>query len=263
MVSFLCNYPMLHLENDFQRVMIEWWHSLHGPIRIEIFVFLRTPSDEMRVEVADKFLNLSKMIIVFAPSLSLSGLKEEVSCQHLVHHAPERPDICCFVVALPEDDFGGSILSSLNLSRKMVMLPTRVSQISNLYGEGSLQFFTSVEFYLSLFQIKQILNIDRLLRFVLDSFWFRMGVILLFFLSFKFLFQGLLLVFRQILVFEFLLELSYLLRLSPMLGRRFCTHHFLHNFHSFRKKFIAQQLSIFNQFLGFLVAQTNHHILRL
>lgn len=126
-VCFSFGYSMFNLKDSFQRIVIERGHSFHRSISLEVFMLLWAPSNKVRVKITDKFLNLSQMIVIFAPAFSLSGLKQQIACKHFVHHATKGPNVCSFVVILPEDDLRGSVLSSLNLSRKVMVLPASIS----------------------------------------------------------------------------------------------------------------------------------------
>jgi hypothetical protein len=67
------------------------------------------------------------MIFVFAPTIRLPRMKKKISSQQFVHHAAETPDVCSLIVALPKDYFRRAVLSSLDLSREMVVLPAGIA----------------------------------------------------------------------------------------------------------------------------------------
>jgi hypothetical protein len=126
-MSFSLVYAMFNLKNGFQGVVIERRHSFHRSVSLEVFMPFGTTSNEMRMKIANKFLNLGQMIVILAPAFSLPRLKQQITREHFMHHATKGPNICGFIVALTKDDLWGSVLSSLNLSRKVMMLPTSIS----------------------------------------------------------------------------------------------------------------------------------------
>lgn len=102
-------------------------HASHGAVLVEVFVSFGTSGNEVRVEWAHQFLNLAQVVVVLAPLLGASRLEQQVASQDLVHHAPERPDVGCLAVALAKDHFRGSILSSLDLSREVMVFPAGIA----------------------------------------------------------------------------------------------------------------------------------------
>lgn len=100
---------------------------LHGAILLKIFSPFGASSNEVRVKRPCQFLDLGKVILIFTPALVLSWVEEKIACEHFVHHAAERPNVCSLIIALAKDYLWRSILSSLNLSRKMMMVPASIS----------------------------------------------------------------------------------------------------------------------------------------
>lgn len=180
--------------------MAERRHSFHGPIFAKILVFLGTSGNKMRMEIPNKFLNLCQVIIVFTPTLCFPRLKQQISSEHLIHHAGKRPDIRGLVISLSKDNLRWPVLSSLNLSRKMVMFPTCISQICNLNLKRFFQLTSSVKFDLAFLYVKEILHIFRLIFETILSviglcfigLWIH--IIFLFFLLFYLLFYIFLLI---------------------------------------------------------------------
>ena len=158
MAGFFSADLVLDLKDHFQRIVAEIREALHRPILLEVLPLLGTPGDEVRVERTDQLLHLRQVILVLAPVLAGLGVEEQVASEHFVHHAAEGPEICCFVVALAQDDLRRSILSSLYLTREVVVLPAGVAQVCDLYPEGSLELVASVETDLAFLGIEQFLE---------------------------------------------------------------------------------------------------------
>ena len=133
-------------------------HSFHFSIFFKIFISFGTSSNKVRMEVANKFLNLSKMIIIFTPTLSFPWLKQQITSKHLIDHASKRPNIWSLIVLLSKYNLRWSILSSLYLSRKMMMFPTCISKISYFYIKRFFQLISSIEFYSSFFYYISLLK---------------------------------------------------------------------------------------------------------
>ena len=72
------------------------------------------------------------MIVVLVIVLTLSWLEQEITGNHLEDGACERPDISRSVVIGSNDDLWGSILSSLNFWRKVVVSPATITHVANL-----------------------------------------------------------------------------------------------------------------------------------
>lgn len=81
---------------------------------------------------------LGQVILVFTPRVTLGWMKEQISSEHFIHHTAKGPKIRGFIVALAENDLRRPVLSSLDLSRKVIVLPAGVSQICYLDPEWSL-----------------------------------------------------------------------------------------------------------------------------
>lgn len=139
-------------------------------------------------------MHLGEVIIVFAPIFWFSGLKKQISREHFIHHASEWPNIRSLTVGLPEDNLRRSILSSLNLSRKMVMLPTCISQICNFHFYRAANILFTIEADFSFMMIEQTLPI---IEFTLILILFSSLLLFLYFL-----FEIAFLIFGKILLFK-------------------------------------------------------------
>jgi hypothetical protein len=117
------------LHNDAERVVAERWHSAHCAIFVEVFMPFGAAGYEVGVESSDELLDLGEMVVVFAPVVGFAGLEQQIPCEHFVHHAGEGPYVRGLVVTLAEDDLRGAILSSLDLSRKVVVEPAGIAEI--------------------------------------------------------------------------------------------------------------------------------------
>lgn len=145
---------ILDLQDDLQRVVTEIREALHSAILLKVLPLLRTPRNEVRMERTDQLLHLGEVILILAPVFAGLGVEEQIAGQHFVHHAAEGPQIRCLVVTLAQDDLRRAVLSSLDLTRKMVMFPTCISQVCDFYPEGGFELVASVETYLALFGVE-------------------------------------------------------------------------------------------------------------
>lgn len=175
---------------------------VHRAVLLKIFVLFRASSDEVRMEGPCKFLYLGEVILVLGPGLVFPGVEEEVACKHLVDHTSEGPDVCSLVIGLSEDHLWRTILPSLYLSRKMMVLPAGIAQVSYLYPQRRLQLLSSAETYLPLLHIEQLLQTLPSLALPL--------LVLFLSLPQHLLLQSLLLLFTQVVALQLLLQLSQL-----------------------------------------------------
>jgi hypothetical protein len=72
------------------------------------------------------------MVVVFSVLVSLSRLEQEVTRCHLEYHAGKRPHVSRGVVLLAYNYLWGPVLPGLDLSRKMVISPASVAEITDL-----------------------------------------------------------------------------------------------------------------------------------
>jgi hypothetical protein len=99
------------------------------------------------------------MVIVFTILITFTGLKQEISCCHLKDHACKRPNISGCIVLWSNNDFRRSILSRLNLRRKMVVSPASISKVAYL----QLQVFAKLgSSAFSFIFIKLVLHLTRI-----------------------------------------------------------------------------------------------------
>lgn len=94
------------------------------------------------------------MVLILTPIFTGFRVEEEIASEHFVHHAAEGPQIRCFIVTLAQDDLRRSVLSSLNLTRKVVMFPASITQVSDLYPKGGFELVASVEADLAFLHIE-------------------------------------------------------------------------------------------------------------
>ena len=71
------------------------------------------------------------MIIVFTESWGRSRFEKEVSCEHLINHTGEWPNVGSCWIRNSNDGFRGSILSSLNFTCKVVESPAPITHVAN------------------------------------------------------------------------------------------------------------------------------------
>ena len=70
------------------------------------------------------------MIIIFIKGLSFSRFKEKITSDHFKYHTCKWPYISRRPIIDPNDCLRASILSCLNFTWKMMMIPTTISQIT-------------------------------------------------------------------------------------------------------------------------------------
>ena len=126
------------------------------------------------------------MIIIFVKSLTFPWLKQKVACYHFKDHTCERPHICRWTIIYTDYCFRRPILTSLNLARKMMVVPSSITQITNFYLNVLINFLTSFKFQLRSVCFRLFGFI--FLIFISLSSWFRncllLSVLFPFFLQF-------------------------------------------------------------------------------
>lgn len=82
------------------------------------------------------------MVVVLAERVVvvLPRVEEELPREHLEGHAGQGPHVSCEVVIGTSQHFRSSVLSGLDLSGEVVVLPAGITQISDLDFEPFLQF---------------------------------------------------------------------------------------------------------------------------
>lgn len=73
------------------------------------------------------------MIIILVVISTLSWFKQKVSRYHLKNSTSKRPNVSGGVVVCSNDNFWRAILSGLNFRSEVVVGPTPVSHVTNLY----------------------------------------------------------------------------------------------------------------------------------
>jgi hypothetical protein len=91
------------------------------------------------------------MVIIFIKCLSFSRLKKKVSSNHFKNHTGKWPHICRWTIVNTNNSLRRSVLSCLNLTWKMMMIPTTISQITNLDLNVFIYFWSTFQFLLRLF----------------------------------------------------------------------------------------------------------------
>ena len=89
---------------------------------VEEFTRVLSGEGDMSGNVAHQLDDMGQM--VFVPGVILTGVrfKEIITRGQLERHAGRRPNIGSGVVTGPQQDFQGSVLSSLNVFREVMIL---------------------------------------------------------------------------------------------------------------------------------------------
>ena len=87
------------------------------------------------------------MVIVFPEGLIviLSGVEQEFSSKHFEGHTSKRPHICAKVVLGSSENFRSSVLSCLDFSGEMMMLPAGIAKIGYLDFESLFQLWSLIK----------------------------------------------------------------------------------------------------------------------
>ena len=72
------------------------------------------------------------MVIILTVLLSLAWLEYEVTSGHFENHACEGPEVSTRAILSSDDDFWGAILPGLDLSRKVMISPAPIAQVTDL-----------------------------------------------------------------------------------------------------------------------------------
>jgi len=84
------------------------------------------------------------MIVILVIVVTLSRLEWEVTGDHLENCACKRPNVSWWVVLCTNDNFWRSILSGLDLWSKVMMSPTSITHITNLYHDRLINLSSSL-----------------------------------------------------------------------------------------------------------------------
>lgn len=84
------------------------------------------------------------MIIILIIVISFSWLEQKFTGDHLKYGTGKGPNIGTRVIIGTYNNLGRSILSSLNFRREMMMSPATISEITDFYHHGFIQFTTSL-----------------------------------------------------------------------------------------------------------------------
>jgi hypothetical protein len=126
------------LQDSVKRVEVQVWEALHGSIFAEILLLFGASRYKVRMERTCYFLYLSQVVLIFTPGVSLGGMKQQISSEHFIDHTAKGPKIRGFIVTLAKNNLWRPVLSSLDLSRKVIVFPASVSQICYFYPEWSI-----------------------------------------------------------------------------------------------------------------------------
>jgi len=70
------------------------------------------------------------MVVVFAVGFAFLGVKQVITSHELENHAGETPDVRTLVVFTTQDYFGGSVFSSLDNVRVVLVNIARIAHIT-------------------------------------------------------------------------------------------------------------------------------------
>ena len=79
---------------------------------------------------------MRQVVLVLAVAGAGVRLEQEVPGGELEGHAGRAPDVSRGSIARPDNDLQGPVLPGLNVVSEVVMLPTRVTQVSDLDTQG-------------------------------------------------------------------------------------------------------------------------------
>ena len=106
------------------------------------------------------------MIIIFIVILTFSWLKQEISCNHFENCASKRPNIGWSIVISSNDNLWRSILPGLNLWSEVMMGPTSVTHITNLYHNSFIDLSSSLVMELVVLCLHLLHSLTRFSNFL-------------------------------------------------------------------------------------------------
>jgi len=99
------------------------------------FLWELSRKSEFLWDIWDQFYHLSQMVIILPKVGSSLWFKQEITSQHFKKSAGQGPQISSIIIFNSNNDFRWSILSSLYLWAKVMMVPASISKIDDLQSE--------------------------------------------------------------------------------------------------------------------------------
>jgi hypothetical protein len=131
-VGFLLLDAVLFNQHLLQGPVVQALDSPQVTLGIEEFAGVLARQSQVLWHSAEELHHLGEMIVVLVVVLTLTGFEEEVTGDHLEDGTCKRPNVSRGVVVGADNDFRRSVLSGLNLGRKVMVSPASISHIANL-----------------------------------------------------------------------------------------------------------------------------------